>query len=242
MFGNTPQLRALWIKGPANAISGEQKYTEVTTGYFFATGNNSQSKNLKTMLCGVNTKAKSGNRFFGGSKNEAVNIFAPAGKGWESVIWCGGTKKDSYTNVHTWFYGAGQPLDLCINEESGVIVATCTTVDALKAILDSAADFKNHFGLATRINITKSLDIEAGTITAEHMQYATFNSLMFTVKSQAQLESILSVVPASVPVSIDPAGAARDLKVSTADGRKVYVLLPEGMSYRLESGIVVLIR
>ena len=64
--------------------------------------------------------------------------------------------------------------------------------------------------------------------------------LMLAAKTQEQLDSILGIVPASVPVSIDPTGATQNLTVSTSDGRKVYVLLPENGTYKLRpDGLII---
>jgi hypothetical protein len=166
-----------------------------------------------------------------------VTVYLPANGKWDSNADIGGK------NTKVFKYGEGKDLNLDIDESVGKITATVKTTEALSAVLDSAANFKTYFGLDTRIEVVDALDIAAGTITAAQLQYATFNSLMLAVKTQDQLNSILGVVPASVPVSIDPTGAMQNLKVSTSDGRRVYVLLPENGTYKLRpDGLIISVK
>lgn len=227
--------KAAWFKGKPTVSSGEQTYSSISP--YRAIYCSASNLRIKTILFGRNTKLSYSNTTFLHSSANGCIVFLPDHKLHAGKWSIGGT------NTKVFRYGPGKDLDLDIDEANSRIIATCATLDALKAVLDSAANFKNCFGLNTRIEVTQPLDIPDGTITADHMKYATFNSLMFAVKTQAQLDSILSVVPATVPVSIDPTNATEHLTVSTTDGRKVHVLLPESKTYRLSPrGIVISVR
>ena len=223
-------VKAAWFKGKPTATSGVQQYSEISP---YRTILYSPCAGM-TVLFGPNTKLSYSSSNFFHSNANGCTVFLPE-NGQHASKWNFGG-----TNTKVVKYGEGQELDLDIDEAAGKITATVKTTDALSAVLNSAANFKTYFGLDTRIEVTNALDIAAGTITAAQLQYATFNSLMLAVKTQDQLNSILGVVPASVPVSIDPTGATQNLSVSTADGRKVYVLLPENGTYKLRpDGLVI---
>ena len=222
-------VKAAWFKGKPTATSGVQQYSVISP---YRTILHSPCDGM-TVLFGPNTKLSYSDKVFFHRNAKGCTVFLPE-NGQHAAKW------DFGSNTKVVKYGAGKELDLDIDEAAGKITATVKTTDALSAVLNSAANFKTYFGLDTRIEVTSALDIAAGTITAAQLQYATFNSLMLAVKTQDQLNSILGVIPASVPVSIDPTGATQNLKVSTADGRKVYVLLPENGTYKLRpDGLVI---
>ena len=118
-------------------------------------------------------------------------------------------------------YGPAQEFDLLMGDT--YVTAIPTTANALTNVLNWAQTFKTAFNLDTRISITNAFVIEEGLITAEKMQYATFNSLMFKVETQAQLDSVLAVVPAHVPVALDASDSKVELTVP--QGREVWVRL-----------------
>ena len=229
MYWGGSHIVAAWFKGKPTVSSGAQTYSALSP--YQAIYCNPCP--LQTILYGPNAKLTYSNKNFLNAAN-GCTVFLPRNGQHESKWSFGGT------NTKVVWYGAGENLDLDIDEAAGKITATVKTTDALSAVLNSAANFKTYFGLDTRIEVVNALDIAAGTITAAQLQYATFNSLMLAVKTQDQLNSILGVVPASVPVSIDPTGATQNLSVSTADGRKVYVLLPENGTYKLRpDGLII---
>ena len=123
--------------------------------------------------------------------------------------------------VKLFFYGPAEEFDILMHETSVTMIPT--TANALTNVLNWASTFKTKFGLDTKISVTNVIDVEEGLVTAAKMQYATFNSLMFKAKTQSQLDSILSVVPSSVPISIDPQDARETLTIP--QGREVYVRL-----------------
>jgi hypothetical protein len=94
----------------------------------------------------------------------------------------------------------------------------------------------------TRINVTNALEIAAGSITAADLAGVTFTSLIFAVKTQAQLNTVLAAVPAETPLAIDPEGATENLKIINTVDRKVYVMLPKNGSYKVrEDGLVIVV-
>lgn len=123
--------------------------------------------------------------------------------------------------VKLFFYGPAEEFDILMHETSVTMIPT--TANALTNVLNWASTFKTKFGLDTKISVTNAIEVGEGLITASKMQYATFNSLMFKAKTQSQLDSIFSVVPASVPISIDPQDARETLMIP--QGREVYVRL-----------------
>lgn len=229
LYGGQPIVSA-WIKGFPTVASGSQSYAQISPYRTIYPARGS----LETILIGPNTERIWSNETMLYSTTKGCTVYLPANGKWDANADIGGTDTKIFK------YGANQDLDLDIDEAAGKITATVKTTDALSAVLNSAANFKTYFGLDTRIEVVNALDIAEGTITAAQLQYATFNSLMLAAKTQAQLDSILSVVPASVPVSIDPTGATQNMKVSTSDGRKVYVLLPEDGTYKLRpDGLII---
>ena len=217
LFKGCTALQTAWFKG-ASTLGMNSTFNGVSS--------------IKLLLFGPNAKASgqasngTASTFYGASPSNC-KMYCPNTSTWQQYV---NYTDNGHANngVEVILYGEGQDLDLSVDEAAHTITATVATTNTLAAVLGSAQYFKSGMGLDTRINVTNALDIAAGTITASQLENATFNSLMLAVKTQAQLDSILGVVPASVPVSIDPTGATQNLSVSTTDGRKVYVLLPEG--------------
>lgn len=209
-FCNT-QLSALVVPGPKTVVSGTQTYMTVTDDNPF-----NGLDNL-TSLFGWNTKvskAASGNMVRNASN---CTLFMPANG------YCDDFNLGGRSGNRVIYYGPTNGLDIAIDDFSKTITATPTTEAALTNMLNAAVAFKNGCGYDTRITVTNAIELTAGAITAANMQYATFNSLMFKVNTQAQLDSILAAVPASVPLSIDPSDSQTELTVP--QGREVYVRL-----------------
>lgn len=93
-----------------------------------------------------------------------------------------------------------------IDETRRVVAMTPTTPDSLVKALNLAPLFKNHLDLDTRISVTNMLDLTGVTIDSTAVSGVTFDRLMFSAKTQAQLNAILHAFPATTPISIDPTG------------------------------------
>ena len=101
---------------------------------------------------------------------------------------------------------------------------------------------KNVFGMDMRINVTNAIEIAAGSVSAKDLAGVTFDSLTFSVKTQAQLDTVLAAVPAETPLAIDPEGATENLMVST-ENRKIYVMLPKNGTYKVRvGGLMIIVR
>lgn len=128
-------------------------------------------------------------------------------------------------------YGPGEDFDLSIDDaNTKVVTATPATTNGLVQILTCAPLFKQHLGLNTRINITNTLEIAEGTVTAAMLENIEFNTLLLTVKvkTQAALDRVFEAIPASTYplLAIDASDAREELTVP--DGREVYVRLRSG--------------
>lgn len=215
-FRANSALTAVWVKGRTTVSSGSQPVTDVHMDGPFGNGCNS----LKVVLFGRNTSLstyKENNKMFKGVPGPLI-FFMPK-SGASTYTDFGGD------NTVTAFYGAGQDLDIEIDEQAKLLTATVASASALTNVLNAAATFKSAFGLDTRINVTNTIELASDLITVEKLANATFNSLTFKVNTQAQLDAILSVVPASVPLAIDCSDAKVEL--TPPIGRKIYALISD---------------
>ena len=84
---------------------------------------------------------------------------------------------------------------------------------SLVKALNLAPLFKNHLDLDTRISVTNTLDLTGVTIDSSAVSGVTFDRLMVSAKTQAQLNAILDAFPATTPVSIDPTGLTENMVI-----------------------------
>lgn len=227
-FSDIRTLKNVTVAG-ATTIGGQGTFkgcTVLETAWFKGAANINMGQPFngchaaKAVLFGPDATAtgQTGANAFLNAACTDCKVYCPATATWEAFQ----AKGPGGAGVEVILYGAGRDLDLSVDE---------------------APYFKSGLGLDTRINVTNALAIAAGTITRSQLEHATFNSLMLSVTTQAQLDSILGVVPASVPVAIDPTGATQSLCVSSSDGRQVYVLLPENDTYKLrQDGTIISVR
>ena len=231
------KLTSVWFKGPEAVESGEQPYTTLDQ----YSGNMlypHDKLGLKVALFGPYTKPDSGTT----SNNilHALNgcvLYLPRNGYWLEE------NLDSYFHgtKTVLFYGPGEELDISIDETKNVLTATPTTANALTNVLKSVSVFKSDFGLDTKISVTNAIGLTGVSITDEMVSPLTFDSLEFSVKTQAQLSGILSAFPASTPFTIDPTGLTETLNVP--NGRNVYVKAGVGYDVRkLKSGLMIVIK
>ena len=221
------------FKGPVSEPQGvTQTFQTITPG---SDGNGAFYGNVKRnfLFVGPNVKVASGssaknlirNGFTGGSPlwTSSLTVILPSRS--DNTSWASLTASDIHprdaSKAKLFFYGPAEEFDILMHETSVTMIPT--TANALTNVLNWASTFKTKFGLDTKISVTNVIDVEEGLITAAKMQYATFNSLMFKAKTQSQLDSILSVVSATVPLAIDPQDARETLTIP--QGREVYVRL-----------------
>ena len=214
-FRANSSLTAIWVKGRTAYSSGSQPFTSVSMDGSFGNG----CDNLRVVLFGRNTSLygyKSNNKMFNGVPGPLIFFMPKSGAS---------TYTDFGDNVVTAFYGAGQDLDVEIDEQAKLLTATVASASALTNVLNAASTFKSAFGLDTHINVTNTIEVASDLITAEKLANATFNSLTFKVNTQAQLDAILAVVPVSVPLAIDCSDAKVEL--TPPIGRKIYALISD---------------
>jgi hypothetical protein len=96
-----------------------------------------------------------------------------------------------------------------------VITAIPTTTDMFVNALNWSTLFKEKLGYQTRISVTNSIEVSEGAVTAEMLSNVQLNStlMMFAVKTQAQLDSVLAAVPQTTMLAIDPTGAKEELNI-----------------------------
>ncbi len=212
-FRANSALTAIWVKGRTTVASGSQPATTISMDGPFR-----GCKNLKVALFGRNTSLNvytSGNKMFQDLTGDCL-FFAPK----SGII-----NENVGDKVVPAYYGPGEDLDIEIDEQAKLLTATVASASALTNVLNAASTFKSAFGLDTRINVTNTIELASDLITVEKLANATFNSLTFKVNTQAQLDAILSVVPASVPLAIDCSDAKVEL--TPPIGRKIYALISD---------------
>jgi len=235
IFNNCPNLEAVWVKGKPTAAS--QTYTTVYAASFVRS-----CASMKMVLFGQNTKGASvnamngtqaGHRMLNGDSN--VQVFVPANGYWTGLD-VGGT------NNKTRWYGPSEEFDLAINDTDMTATFTPTTVNALTNALSWASDFKTHFNLDTHISVTNALDLTDVTITEDMVSGVTFDRLVFSAKTQTQLDAILGAFPATTPISIDPTGLTENMTIPN-DYPNVFVKTVPGVTIkRTASGFMIIVK
>ena len=227
----SPSLKGVWIKGRPTVASGTQPYTTVCQPYTFR-----YSYSLEVILYGKNTKYNTNN-----GPNEIMmegvngcSVFVPANGQWTNCKFGG-------TNTDTIYYGAGQELDLDIDDAAKTITAVPNTSAAFRKVLNNAAKFKEYFDLDTRIAVTNSIsaDIQVSAGDLQNVFFLTY--VPFTVNTQDQLIAVFAAVPEAMPIAIDATGATENINVPA--GRNVTVIVPGGGKYGpTRKGFVILVR
>ncbi len=231
IFQENPNLTAIWVKGKPKAAS--QTYTTVYCARFaaFCTA-------LKMILIGQNTQGARMTQTGGNAmlaNDSAVQVFVPANGYWDGLT-IGGASSNKL-----WYYGPTEEFDLSVNDVDMTATFTPTTVNALTNALSWASDFKTHFNLDAHISVTNALDLTGVTITPAMTSGVTFDRLMFSVKTQAQLDGILAAFPASTQLAIDPTGLTENMTVPA--GREVYVKSGEGyVVKKLQNGFIIIVK
>jgi hypothetical protein len=220
VFQENPNLTAIWVKGKPEAES--QTYTTVYCAKFAAS-----CASMKMVLMGRNTKGgrmtqTGSNAMLYGAKG--AHVFVPANGYWTGLVTGG-------TNNKLWYYGPSEEFDLDVNDADMTATFTPTTVNALTNALAWAPSFKTHFNLDAHISVTNTLDLTNVTIPPEMVSGVTFDRLMLTAKTQAQLTDILTAFPATTPISIDPTGLTENMVIPN-DYLNVHVKTVPGVTIR----------
>ena len=184
---------------------------------------NKNNDKIKVFFAGPGTTA--GGRSGAGQACSAAGVraFLPEKKEWKTNTTP--PKDISFGNSnYVLYYGTGLPLDLTLDMDKKVLSATTATAHAFTNVLVAASTFKSEWGIDTRIDLTNAIDVAEGTLTNDMLAGATFDSLIFNVKTQAQLDMVMNATEGlSVPLCIDPTGAKKKMIIPA--NRKVWVLL-----------------
>lgn len=231
VFCINPNLSAIWVKGKPDAAS--QSYLTVYCAKLAA-----QCPSMKMILMGKNTKGASmaqtgSNAMLYG--DTGVQVFVPANGYWDGLV-AGGT------NNKVWYYGPTGEFDLEINHEWMQATITPTTVNALTNALAWVPAFKTHFNLDAHISVTNTIDLTDVTITEDMTSGVTFDRLVFSAKTQTQLDAILGAFPATTPISIDPTGLTENMTIPN-DYPNVFVKTVPGVTIkRTVNGFMIIVK
>ena len=226
-----PNLTAIWIKGRPTAAS--QAYTTVYCAKLAAS-----CTQMKMILIGRNTKGARMTQTGGNAmlaNDSGVQVFVPANGYWTSLVAGGSDNK-------VWYYGPSEAFDLAVNDADMTATFTPTTVNALTNALSWASDFKMHFNLDTHISVTNTLDLTGVTITPAMASGVTFDRLMFSAKTQAQLDNILDAFPASTPFSIDPTGLTENMVIPDTYSNVFVKTVPGVTIKRTTNGFMIIVK
>ena len=231
-FVNNPNLTAIWVKGKTAAAN--QTYTTVNCG-LLAQNNTS----LKMVLMGQNTK---GAQFSTGNSamltgDSGVQVFVPANGYWDGL-----NGNQGGSNNKVWYYGPAKEFDLVVDDNMMRATFTPTTVNALTNALAWAPSFKTYFNLDTHISVTNTLDLTDVAITEGMVSGVTFDRLMFSAKTQDQLNAILAAFPASTPISIDPTGLTQNMVIPDTYTNVHVKTVPGVAIKRTSSGFIILFK
>ena len=228
VFGECPNLEAIWVKGKPAASS--QTYTTIAMKSFAQ-----KSTNVKIILMGQNTKGSSmASSNYMLANDSGVQVFVPANGYWNGLVTGG-------TNNKVWYYGPTNDFNLVVDDDAMRATFTPTTAESFTNALAWASLFKEHFDLEPRINVTNAIDLADVEISEDMVADATFDRLMFAVKTQSELDNILGEFPSDTPLAIDPSEITENLTIPVS--RKVYVLLSEADAVKLKAkGFAIIFR
>lgn len=248
-FKDCTGLKALWFKGPATVASGTQAYTSI------AANNTSVGRKifmgctaLKHVIVGPNAKLyTSGGQALSFEEQTGCTFFLPSNS--LNTTW-GAFRTHKLSNVNiagknsnVVYYGPELELDIegADGSGEGTITFTPNTAHALTNVLSAASAIHANLGLNVKISITNAIEVAEGSLTNEMFTDIECGSLMFAVKTQAQMDMVLAAVPVTMPIMIDPEGATENLTVQTA-GRNIYIHLPKDGTYKIKNnGLIILI-
>ena len=214
LFCNCTQLTGMYIPGPD---SGSSK-AEIRRNAFVQ-----GCTALKVFLAGPLTelyKSYDSDASTTFTDVAGCRIFVPEDSNWHQL-----TNGTDYAANNTFlYYGAGRELDFSFDHDTKAITAMPATAHAFTNVLNAASIFKSQFGYDTRIVMTNAIEVAEGTITDALLSGVAFESLIFNVKTQAQLDMVMAATAGvTTPLCIDPTGAKQQMTVP-AD-RRVWVLL-----------------
>ena len=214
------QMKAIWLKGSVN-ISANYGFGDTPLEIFFA---------------GVNTACSypTTKRLF--SNEASCKAFIPATSTWLQL------DTSNAPGVEKIYYGLGRGVDIVVNAARNELTATPTNATRLVTMMEAAPLFREHFGLDTRISVTNTIDLAGVTITEAMTSAVTFDRLMFSAKTQAQLNAILGAFPATTPISIDPTGLTENMVIPETYNNVHVKTVPGVTIKRTTKGLMILVK
>ena len=238
-FSGCSNLESIWIKG-----------SKTLRGYSVGHGRSNfrGCTSLKCVLFGPNRTllyTKDGAPGFAFLEQSDCVFFLPrhtasgADSPWYSYReWVSDGDEPMYgTNPRLVFYGPNaEDLDIegADGDNDGKITFIPRTVHALTNVLSSASTVSRNFDLAVTVSVTNAIDLTNVEITEDMAKSAAYANLMFSAKTQTQLDAILGAFPATTPISIDPTGLTEDMTIPN-DYPNVFVKTVPGVTVRRTS-------
>ena len=235
LFQSMGACKAIWWKGPNTVASGTQPVSKVGGGTQLFRYDHS----LKAVVLGPNVTygyvAGTDYPLFKDTQCD-VSLFIPKAR-WTAMTDNRITNSTTKGECKIIRYGPGEDIDVSIDGKF-----TVTTAERLDDVLSVANDLHDYCGMNPRIAVTNTIEFTDGLITADRMRFATFSSLMFSAKTQTQLNAILAAVPSSVPVSIDPTGLTENMTIPD-DYPNVFVKTVPGVTIkRTTKGFMLVVK
>ena len=234
-FFGCSNLESIWIKGSKmlkgyNAGHGRVIFQECTSLKCVLFGPNRTSLYTQSSQPGFAFPYQSDCVFFL-PRHTASGADSP----WYSYReWTNGSQHMYGTNPRLVFYGPNaEDLDIegADGDNDGKITFIPRTVHALTNVLSSASTVSRNFDLAVTVSVTNAIDLTNVEITEDMAKSAAYANLMFSAKTQTQLDAILGAFPATTPISIDPTGLTEDMTIPN-DYPNVFVKTVPGVTVR----------
>ena len=90
--------------------------------------------------------------------------------------------------------------------------------------------------------MTNAIDLTGVTITEQMVSGVTFDRLMFSAKTQAQLNAILGAFPATTPISIDPTGLTENMVIPETYNNVHVKTVPGVTIKRTTKGFMIIVK
>ena len=220
------KLTAFVLPGPSDS----QSHVTINTANAF-----NGCDGLKVALFGRNAW---GNTLSAGTMLKDVSgcaVFVPANGHWNNLVTGG-------DNNQVIYYGQGQELDIEMDDVSKTITATPTTVHTLTNVLNAASPLKRGASWNTKISVTNAIDLAGLTITETMTQAVTFDKLVFSAKTQSQLNNLLDTFPATTPISIDPTGLTENMVIPDTYPNVFVKAVPGVIIRRTANGFIITVK
>lgn len=231
LFKNSSNLVAVWWKGPQTVSSGTQPVARSgRTTYTFH-----NCKALKAVVFGPNVSysANGGSGYLMFQGCSGVKAFFPKAH-WGNM---GYVMTNSVSQCKPIFYGPGEDIDISIDG-----TFTVATAERLNDVLSVAENLYTHCRMTPRIAVTNTIEFTEGLITTARAKHVDFASLMFSAKTQTQLNAILAAVPSSVPISIDPTGLTENIVIPETYANVFVKTVPGVTIKRTAKGFMIIVK